>query len=93
MTYNTAHSNTRSLTHWVRTGIELASSWILVRFVTTVPQWELQNRNLTRYPPPIDNLIYLRYCNILVEKKCTEVGGGEEGGNGEEINDIVNRVT
>ena len=57
------------------------------------PELPFYYRNLTRYPPPIDNLIYLRYCNILVEKKCTEVGGGEEGGNGEEINDIVNRVT
>ena len=27
----------RSLTHWARPGIELASSWILVRFVTTEP--------------------------------------------------------
>ena len=26
----TAHSNTRSLTHWVRPGMEPASSWILV---------------------------------------------------------------
>ena len=29
-----AHSNTRSLTHWARPGIEPVSSWILVRFVT-----------------------------------------------------------
>ena len=42
--------------------------------------------------PLVDNIIHLRYCNILVEKKYTEVGGGGEGGNGEEINDIVNRV-
>ena len=41
-TYNTAHSNAESLTHWVRPGIkpEPASSWILVMFVTTEPQWE-----------------------------------------------------
>ena len=30
MTYITAHSNTRSLTHWARPGIKPASSWILV---------------------------------------------------------------
>ena len=36
-----AHSNARSLTQWVRPGIEPASSWILVRFVTTEPQWDL----------------------------------------------------
>ena len=28
--YSTAHGNARSLTHWVRPGIEPASSWILV---------------------------------------------------------------
>ena len=32
-TYTTAHSNTWSLIHWARPGIEPASSWILVRFV------------------------------------------------------------
>ena len=32
-TYTTDHSNTRSLTHWVRPGIKLTSSWILVGFV------------------------------------------------------------
>ena len=29
------------LTHWVRPGIEPASSWLLFRFVTTQPQQEL----------------------------------------------------
>ena len=33
VTYTTAHGNTRSLTHWARTGIEPATSWILVSFV------------------------------------------------------------
>ena len=33
-TYTTLHSNTRSLTHWARPGIEPASSWILVGFLT-----------------------------------------------------------
>ena len=28
------HGNTGSLTHWARPGIKLASSWILVRFLT-----------------------------------------------------------
>ena len=39
--YTTAHGNTRSLTHWARPGIELISSWILVRCVTSEPQREL----------------------------------------------------
>ena len=33
-TNTTAPGNARSLTHWVRPGMEPASSWILVRFVT-----------------------------------------------------------
>ena len=38
VTYTTAHSSAGSLTHWVSPGIELTSSWILVGFVSTVPQ-------------------------------------------------------
>ena len=41
MTYTTAHSNTRSLTHCVRRGIEPVSLWILVGFITIEPWWEL----------------------------------------------------
>ena len=33
-TYAIAHGNARSLTHWASPRIELASSWILVRFLT-----------------------------------------------------------
>ena len=40
-THTTAHCNTRSLSHWVRPGIEPVSSWILVRFVSALPQWKL----------------------------------------------------
>ena len=29
-TYTTAHGNARSLTHWVRPGMEPATSWFLV---------------------------------------------------------------
>ena len=39
--YTTAHSNARSLTHWERPGINPSSSWILVRFVSAEPWWEL----------------------------------------------------
>ena len=41
VTYTTVHRNTRSLTHWWRQGIEPATSWILVRFVSSESQWEL----------------------------------------------------
>ena len=42
-TYITALGNTGSLTHWARPGIEPASSWMPVRFISTStePQWEL----------------------------------------------------
>ena len=33
VTYTTAHSNSRSSTHWARPGIEPMSSWMLVGFV------------------------------------------------------------
>ena len=36
-----SHSNARSQTHWLRSGIESASSWILVRFISTAPQQRL----------------------------------------------------
>ena len=36
-----SHSNARSLTHWRRPGIEPASSWILVRSITSEPQQQL----------------------------------------------------
>ena len=39
-TYTTARSSAGSLTYWVRPGIEPASSWILVGFISAEPQWE-----------------------------------------------------
>ena len=41
-----SYSNTGSFTHWARPGIEPSSSWILVRFVSTAPQWEFLNYTL-----------------------------------------------
>ena len=41
VTSTTAHSNTASLTYWLRPGIEPESSWIPVRFVSTEPRREL----------------------------------------------------
>ena len=40
-TYTTAHGNAGSLTHGLRPGIEPASSWFLVRFISAEPWWEL----------------------------------------------------
>ena len=39
--YTTAHSNARSLTHWLRPGIKLATSSFLVRSFSTAPHREL----------------------------------------------------
>ena len=39
--YTTAHGNTGSTTHWVRPGMEPATSWLVVGFVSTVPWREL----------------------------------------------------
>ena len=40
-TYTTTHNNAGSLNHWVWPGIKPTTSWMLVRFVTTEPWWEL----------------------------------------------------
>ena len=42
-TYTTAHGNAGSKIHWVGPGINPASSWIPVRFLTTEPQRELHS--------------------------------------------------
>ena len=45
-TYTTAHlHHAGSLTHWARPGMELASSWILVGFITAEPQGNAQVLN------------------------------------------------
>ena len=36
-----SQSHTGSLTHWARPGMESVSSWMLVRFVSAEPRWEL----------------------------------------------------
>ena len=41
VTYTTACGNTVSPNHWASPGVEPTSSWILVRFVSAMPQWEL----------------------------------------------------
>ena len=42
--------NTRSLTHWARPRIEPASSWMLIRFVSTEPQCELPEKTAEGWP-------------------------------------------
>ena len=57
-TYTAAHGNAESLT-WVRPGIEPTSSWILVGFITTEPQQELQG-NISKDSPLSNSL-----CNFV----------------------------
>ena len=54
-TYTTPHGNAGSLTCWLRPEIEPASSWIVVRFISTEPCQELPVHSfsiavLTNYP-------------------------------------------
>ena len=55
VTSATAHISSGSLTHCLGPGIEPKSSWMIVRFVTTEPQWELQSLNgfVLKHPPPL----------------------------------------
>ena len=48
VTYTKAHGNDASLSHWLRPGIKPTSSWIPLRFISTVPQQELPKEALLR---------------------------------------------
>ena len=61
-TYTTVQGNAGSLTHRARAGIKLTSSWILVRFVTTVLQQELSKQKLL-CTAECDGLS--EYCNFI----------------------------
>ena len=45
LNYTAAHGNAGSVTYSTRPGIELTFSWILVRFVSVEPQWEIPTLN------------------------------------------------
>jgi len=46
VTYTTAHGNAGSLTHWARPGIEPATSWFPVGFISSAPWRELLEMGL-----------------------------------------------
>ena len=63
-----SHSNARSnlhhsslqcqiLNHWVRPGIEPATSWFLVGFISVVPQWELLKECLYKTEILVSNVV------------------------------------
>ena len=69
-TYTTTHSNAGSLTHWSSPGIEPASSWILVRFITS---WAAMRTSdtviLIGFPLSwMTNNISNNYCNYCYYK-------------------------
>ena len=70
VTYTTARYNSGSLTHWARPEIEPESSWILVRFVSAVPQWELPHSAywLRKHikAKPMKNVKYLQNFSVLL---------------------------
>ena len=55
-TCTTAHGNMGSLTRWTRPGTEPKSSWILVRFISTAPQWKLLVASFIPISPPGSSL-------------------------------------
>ena len=56
----TAHGHGRALTHWERPGIKPASLWILVRFISTAPQWKLPWAN-------IDALLLIKFHPYIIQ--------------------------
>ena len=67
VTYTTAHCNAGCFTHWERPGMEPASSWILVGFITTEPQQELHITlfNLKHFPQTLYIPLSFRYIRLL----------------------------
>ena len=63
-TYTTDHSDARS---GGRPGIEPATSWILVGFISTAPQWELPHEsfNQTLVSGPWESILLLKYFLLL----------------------------
>ena len=69
VTYTTAHGHPRSLTNWARPGIEPASSWILVGFITS----ELQ-RKFQKYVYKYFSILK-RYASVNTEKRTFNLKG------------------
>ena len=68
------HRDTGSLTHWARPGIEPASSWILVRFVSTEPRCELLMINLKwHHPHHIIFFLWIYYSNKICSGHCVKI--------------------
>ena len=75
-TYTRAHGNAGSLTHWVGPGIEPVSLWILVRFITAEPQWELLKYDFVKdvICQIKKVLCYLSGVPVMVQRKWIRLG-------------------
>ena len=73
-TYTTTHSNIRLLTHSVRPGIEPASSWVLVRFISAEAGQELPHwRYLIVTASSAPSLVHRRQKENLESVICRSV--------------------
>ena len=73
--YTIAHGNARSPTHWARPGSEPATSWFLVRLLTTEPQRELQKFLIvTESSLPIFFLLWIVFLVLCLKRHCQTPG-------------------
>ena len=68
VTYTTAHGNDGTLTHWARPGIKPVSSWILVRFLSTKPLWELTNQCFL-----IEGIHTVSYLQVTLQRRSWNI--------------------
>ena len=66
LTYTTAHRNARFLSHRARPGIKPASSWILIRFVSPGPWWELPDIRFLIWPLSLP--VRVRLLNFMLHE-------------------------
>ena len=62
--------NAGSLTHWARPGIKPVSSWILARFVSAEPQWELRSSVLLKIILGVPDVAQWNWWRCLQSAGC-----------------------
>ena len=78
-TYTTAHGKARSSTHWVRPGIKLATSWLLVGSASAAPWWELQQLHTFKIKDnALENALEKKWPKHLSRHFINDQGKGNE---------------